>query len=415
MKQRKPASFGKKLKRVCFRLSFQRFQKAVESLLDWFEKNARDLPWRRTGEPYAIWLSEIMLQQTQVKTVIPYWERWMRALPDIQSLASAEPETVLKLWEGLGYYSRARNAHQAAREIVARHDGVFPSCFEDVLALPGVGRYTAGAICSIAFNQPAPILDGNVARVLARVYAIGGDVKSQPVNSRLWKLAADWVQCASQLPDRRLRGVSDCALQIAENLGFNPARFAQQAGTIIQVFLARAGNCSRLNQSLMELGALICAPNQPLCDSCPLSTLCKARLNNCVNKYPSPKKRVPATPRRFVAFIVERNGRFLARQRPDSGVNSGLWEFPNVETAPRASQAPSNTAPFVIVSEHPVFAVTHSITRHRIRLEAFDAQWRGEKSVDGKWMSLKEMQKLPFTGAHRKIEEYLVARMQGNG
>ena len=142
-------------------------------MLDWFSANARDLPWRRTRDPYAIWVSEIMLQQTQVKTVIPYWNHWMRELPTIEAVAKARSEKIHKLWEGLGYYTRARNLQMAAKLIMGKHDGRFPDNFEDVLALPGIGRYTAGAICSIAFNQPTPILDGNVIRVLARVFGLG--------------------------------------------------------------------------------------------------------------------------------------------------------------------------------------------------------------------------------------------------
>src|SRR3954465_332219 len=157
----------------------------VTALLHWFDKNARDLPWRRTRDPYAIWISEVMLQQTQVKTVIPYWERWMRELPTVARLAKAKPERVLKLWEGLGYYSRARNLQKAAQLIIAEHDRVFPREFEKVLDLPGIGRYTAGAICSIAFGAPKPIVDGNVARVLARYLGIRGDPKSSETNAAL--------------------------------------------------------------------------------------------------------------------------------------------------------------------------------------------------------------------------------------
>jgi A/G-specific adenine glycosylase len=165
-------------------------------LLDWFASNARDLPWRRTRDPYAIWVSEIMLQQTQVKTVLPYWDRWMRALPTIQSLAKVDSEKLHKLWEGLGYYTRVRNLQQAARMIVEQHGGTFPRDFDRVLALPGIGRYTAGAICSIAFNQPTPILDGNVIRVLARVFGIAGDPREKKTNALLWRLAAEVVSHA---------------------------------------------------------------------------------------------------------------------------------------------------------------------------------------------------------------------------
>ena len=153
-------------------------------LLDWFATDARDLPWRRTRDPYAIWVSEIMLQQTQVKTVIPYWQRWMRELPTLRAAAKASPAKIYKLWEGLGYYTRVRNLQKAAQQIVEKHRGQFPQNFDDVLALPGIGRYTAGAICSIAFNQPTPILDGNVVRVLTRVFGIGENPREKKTNVR---------------------------------------------------------------------------------------------------------------------------------------------------------------------------------------------------------------------------------------
>lgn len=385
----------------------------AQALLDWFSSNARDLPWRRTIAPYAIWISEIMLQQTQVATVIPYWERWMRALPDVRALAEAPPETVLKLWEGLGYYSRARNAQRAAREILARHGGEFPTRFEDVLALPGVGRYTAGAICSIAFNQPEPILDGNVARVLARVFAVRGDVKRGRANARLWKLAEELVRAAAALPDFRLRGVSDCALQIAENGGFDPAAFARKAGAQMPSFLALAGNCSRLNQALMELGALVCVPREPACDQCPLSSMCEARRTDSVGKYPTPARRVPVIAKRFVAFIVKKSGKFLVRRRPAGGVNAGFWEFPNIETAPGASGPPAGATPFTVESPVPIISLTHSITRHRIRLEAFDAEVAPDALAAGEWKSLRTLEKLPLTAAHRKILVFLLGGKPG--
>src|SRR6185295_12399866 len=166
----------------------------VPRLLAWYRQNARELPWRRTLDPYAIWISEIMLQQTQVKTVIPFWERWMRELPGVRALAEAKPDTVLKLWEGLGYYTRARNLQKAAQQIVAGRHGRFPERFDDILALPGVGRYTAGAIASIAFNQPRPILDGNVIRVLTRLFGIGDDPREKRANQRLWRLAEALIE-----------------------------------------------------------------------------------------------------------------------------------------------------------------------------------------------------------------------------
>ena len=216
----------------------------VHALLDWFATAARDLPWRRTTNAYAVWVSEIMLQQTQVKTVWPFWERWMRELPTVAALAAARPERVLKLWEGLGYYTRARNLQRAAQLIVARPGGEFPTQFDEMLALPGIGRYTAGAIGSIAFNQPAPILDGNVMRVLTRLFALTGNPREKETNARLWQLAEQLVRAAAAV---------DFKSQIS-NLKF-----------------PLAGPCSALNQALMELGALVCTPRSPQCPRCPLA------------------------------------------------------------------------------------------------------------------------------------------------
>src|SRR5258708_29613356 len=174
-------------------------KRIVRDLLAWFGDHARDLPWRRTCNPYAVWVSEIMLQQTQVKTVVPYWERWMKALPNIEALAKAKQEKLHKLWEGLGYYSQVRNMQAAAQQILKQHAGKFPEDFQWILALPGIGRYTAGAICSIAFNQPKPILDGNVIRVLTRLFGISGDPRQRNVNQRLWELSEQFVLAAARL------------------------------------------------------------------------------------------------------------------------------------------------------------------------------------------------------------------------
>src|SRR5260370_246200 len=182
--------------------NLQHLNQIAHKLLTWFRQNARDLPWRRTQDPYAIWVSEIMLQQTQVKTVLPYWKRWMKALANIQALAKASPEKIYKLWEGLGYYTRVRNMEHAAQIIVKEHDGEFPREFDAVLALPGIGRYTAGAICSIAFNQPTPILDGNVIRVLTRLFGIEGDPRGKETNAKLWALAGDLAREAASTARR---------------------------------------------------------------------------------------------------------------------------------------------------------------------------------------------------------------------
>src|SRR5436190_3172098 len=299
----------------------------VTALLHWFDKNARDLPWRHTRDPYAIWISEIMLQQTQVKTVIPYWERWMRTLPTVEKFANAKPELYLKLWEGLGYYTRVQNAHKAAQVIVTEFNGKFPQSHDDVLALPGIGRYTAGAICSIAFNQPTPIVDGNVIRVLARVFGLEGNPKDKSVNEQIWQLAAELVQQSATLSD--------------------------------------SNTCSHFNQSVMELGALICTPRAPQCTICPLHSNCTALRTSRVDELPAIEKRQAATARKFAAFIVSKNKRWLVQQRPARVVNGHLWESPNVEIPMSAKQLPDDIC--FSATAKPVFTIRHTITRYRIQ------------------------------------------------
>ena len=355
-------------------------------LLPWFAKNARDLPWRRTHDPYAIWVSEIMLQQTQVKTVIPYWERWMCELPTIESLAKAKPEKIHKLWEGLGYYTRVRNMQKAAQLIVQAHGGKFPEKFEDVLALIGIGRYTAGAICSIAFNQPTPILDGNVIRVLTRVFGISENPKDREANARLWDLAQQLVTLAA--PKRS------------------------------------EGGCSHLNQSLMELGALICTPRDPKCLVCPIAKHCFAFQNNRVKDFPNLEKRAAPTARRFAAFVVENDGKFLVRQRPEGVVNAHLWEFPNVELNGEpldTSAVMEGLFGFTPKEVTSLCTIKHSITRYRITVEAFHTiapshfkvgqscrsapSPRHARSAQDEslWLSIPELHKLSFPSAHKKI------------
>jgi A/G-specific adenine glycosylase len=331
-------------------------------LAEWYRNNARDLPWRRTRDPYAIWISEIMLQQTQVKTVIPYFERWIRVFPTVEALARAPLETVLKQWEGLGYYKRVRNAQAAACQIVERHGGQFPSTFEEVLALPGVGRYTAGAICSLAFNQPTPILDGNVIRVLSRLFGIAGNPRDKSVNKKLWSLAQALVS---------VRGVE-------------PAQ---------------------LNQALMELGALVCLPRLAKCSECPVRRQCQALATNRVEELPALGARAPARQRRFIALVVQRRGRFLVRPRPAEGVNAGLWEFPNFEIPQKTKDLAALAAPFSIASGDPILQVRHSITNSRILLEVFRATLSVRAPPPCVWKTAAEARQLPFTGAHRKVLE----------
>ncbi len=369
-------------------------QKLVRLLLDWFAQNARDLPWRQTCDPYAIWVSEIMLQQTQVKTVLPFWERWMRELPTIESLAHASSDKIHKLWEGLGYYTRVRNMQKAAQQIVAdsRRRGdesqikssrkkrskknrqnenqleilqvgscKFPNKFDEVLALPGIGRYTAGAICSIAFNQPTPLLDGNVMRVLTRIFGIEKDPREKSTNEALWDLADELVHLTK--------------------------------------------NRSHLNQSLMELGALVCTPRNPHCLLCPANQLCVAFKENRTGALPNLGKREPATARRFVAFLMEHEGKFLVRRRPENVVNAHLWEFPNVEAngwAVRPEDIFRAHFGFAAPRLQPLPAVKHSITRYRITLEAFRVPLK-KMAGEGTWLAQSQLDSLAFAGAHRRI------------
>lgn len=352
------------------------------ALVPWFRQHARDLPWRRTRDPYAIWISEIMLQQTQVKTVIPYWERWMKSLPDLASLAAAPEAQVLKLWEGLGYYSRARNLQKAAQQLIRDHGGCFPNSAADLLALSGVGRYTAGAIASIAFNQAAPILDGNVIRVLTRIHALSGDPRTGALNARLWSLAGDLVTAAAELPHR-------------------PSRTA-----------TFTGSCSVLNQALMELGATVCTPRDPDCPQCPAAALCRAFQKRTVDAYPTPTVRSgPVAVCRAVA-VLEQKRRFLLRQRPHGGVNAGYWEFPEWDV-PDGSATADTLAGHLGVRKSeltPLKSVRHSITHHRIQLDVYRVPAGSRlNSVPGdtRWVTRDELHALPLTAAHRKIARQL--------
>jgi A/G-specific adenine glycosylase len=358
----------------------------ARALLRWFLAEARDLPWRRTLDPYAIWISEIMLQQTQVRTVIPYWERWMRELPDVAALAAVEMDRLLKLWEGLGYYTRARNLQAAARQIQERHGGVFPRTHAEVLALKGIGRYTAGAICSVAFNQAEPLVDGNVIRVLTRLGALEEDPRGREANEHLWSRAASLVAAAASQP---------------------PCHAPQLAG-----------NCSAFNQSMMELGATVCTPRAPECGRCPLSGMCRARVLGRPEEFPRMPKRAKPTRRRVQAFVLEDRGGVWVRRRPEGVVNAGLWEFPNVEIADGAEPSPEESlrehlgVALEAASLRPVAVVRHSITRYRIELRAYHAKLadaRGLASAAARRVTVAEAASLAFTSAHARVLKAWVA------
>ena len=327
-----------------------------KQLLRWFDRHARKLPWRSQAarrDPYRVWVSEIMLQQTQVATVIPYYRRWLRRFPNLRALAGAKPAAVLKAWEGLGYYSRARNLHAAAREVVQCHGGRLPATRDDLLGLPGIGRYTVGAILSIAFGQPEPLVDGNVARVLARLFGLRQNVKSGAGQARLWKLAGALV------PAKR------------------PGAF---------------------NESLMELGATVCSPQNPRCDACPLNRFCVALRRGRTEQLPNTGKRPKSRAVRQRALLIWRDGRVLIRRRPAGGLLGGFWEFPGDELSAVRHDAGRRVA-----------VVRHGVMNDRLTVEAFDCPWRGgepsakDKGIRWRWATPSDLKRLTFTGAHRKI------------
>ncbi|MBS3919522.1 MAG: A/G-specific adenine glycosylase [Deltaproteobacteria bacterium] len=339
--------------------------KIQTKLLQWFKKNKRDLPWRKTRNPYAIWVSEIMLQQTQVNTVIPYYNHFLKTFPTIQDLAKANLSKVLKVWEGLGYYSRARNLHQTSKTISNHSNGKIPDKLKDLLSLPGVGRYTAGAILSIAFNQEVPILDGNVKRVLSRLFAVSGDPKK--TEEFLWPLSESLIPKGS------------------------PGAF---------------------NQALMDLGSMICTPKNPNCLSCPLKNHCQGYLSGKPEGYPrrSVKKKVPHI--EAIAAVIQKDGKFLLRQRPPKGLLGGLWEFPNwkIEEKRRLrlrlrSHIKKEMGMDVEVKES--IGTFHQTYSHfKLTLHVFHCQHLNGKGK-GKWISIKDLPLFPMSRVHRHITEQL--------
>ena len=346
-------------------------------LLAWFDRHAADLPWRATRDPYRVWLSEVMLQQTQVETVKPYYARFLAAYPTVQALAAAPLADVLKLWEGLGYYSRARNLHRAAQAIVQEHGGRFPEAAAALEKLPGIGRYTAGAVASIAFGQSAPVVDGNVIRVLARLLDLAEDVTQASVKARLWQTAGAW------LPRER------------------PGDY---------------------NQALMELGRMICKPRRPRCAACPVRRHCLAAAHGTQTQRPVKTPRAPVPHYHVTAGLIwDGAGRLLIAQRPPEGLLGGLWEFPG------GKQEPGETLPACLrrelreelgieVEVGELFAVVrHAFTHFRITLHAFTCRHLGgQPQALGvhawAWAAPAELARYSFGKADREIIRLLDSR-----
>jgi len=344
-----------------------------QRLLKWYDEHQRDLPWRNTTDPYPVWISEVMLQQTQVQTVIPYYLKFLNHFPSITALAQVDSEALLRLWAGLGYYSRARNLQKAAQIIVKQFGGRFPQSYTDVLALPGIGRYTAAAIVSIAFGQPYAVLDGNVSRVLARLFKISGDTKSSAVQRRLWTAAQHL------LPPTR------------------PGDF---------------------NQAVMELGATVCSPRQPRCLLCPWMQQCLARQQGLQELLPEKARQAKSRRSLQAAVVICHRGRFLIVCRSDRRLLKGFWEFPTTELRQKASAA--RMVARLAVRNHglnlesvaPLMTVKHSITSQRIDLQVFRAQLAvGVSSrmndANCRWVRLKDMSQYPFAAASQRIVEEL--------
>jgi A/G-specific adenine glycosylase len=345
----------------------------VAPLLSWYGRVARDLPWRRTRDPYAIWVSEVMLQQTQVATVIPYYERWLERFPTVAALASSDEDAVLHAWQGLGYYSRARALLAGARAVVERHDGRIPRQLADLRALPGVGPYTAGAIASIAHGQRVALVDGNVKRVLTRLFALRGDPARAPLEKQLWALAEQLV------PE---------------------------------------GHASEFNQALMELGATVCTPKSPRCHECPVAKRCGALKLNLTETLPELAKRPPATRVRMAAGVVERSGKLLlVRVADDAARWAGMWQFPNAELSagesPEAAarRAVRSQAGLDVLPRELVTVVKHGVTRYRITLEAFRCTARGSATPKAgtriAWKRPHELAELALPAAHARIAKAL--------
>ena len=344
-------------------------------LLAWWDSGHTELPWRRTRDPYAVWVAEVMLQQTQIATVIPYYERWMARFPTVEELAAAPLDDVLKLWEGLGYYSRARHLHAAAQIVAGEHAGRLPRTTSALMKLPGIGRYTAGAIASIAYDVAAPALDGNVIRVLSRLYDIDEDVTQSSTRNLCWRLAEEL------LPATR------------------PGDF---------------------NQALMELGQQVCAPQNPRCLICPLNELCLARQRGVQLERPvrPPRRRTPHYD--VVAAVIWRDGRpapdgtLLIARRPLGGLLGGLWEFPGGKVEPGESFAEALRREIreeLVLEIEPgefLIAVDHAYTHFRITLRAYHAAWIGGEAqhlgvADHAWVTADQLDGYAFAVTDRKI------------
>lgn len=360
----------------------------------WFDANSRSLPWRRTNDPYLIWISEVMLQQTQVATVIPYFECFRESFPTPHDLAAADEADVLRHWEGLGYYRRARQLHAAAKVIVAEHEGRFPLRFDDVLALPGIGRYTAGAILSISADQSHPVVEANTQRLYSRLMALRMPPTEKQANALLWEFAAE------MLPRKAV---------------------------------------GRFNQAMMELGSLVCRPRDPKCPECPLRPLCAAYQHGLEASIPGKIKKLTYEDRAEFALLVRRAPSagaaatdaaptYFVYQVPAGRRWGGLWDFPRYggsEIGNPEQAAERARADFGLRFElgPRLTTIRHGVTRYRITLDAYRADCRDSRQANqtqkreplhsGRWLTVVELADLPLSVTGRKLVERLAADEAG--
>ncbi len=342
----------------------------VERILAWFAEKRRDLPWRGTANPYSIWVSEVMLQQTQVDTVIPYYHRFMSRFPTVESLAEASLQEVLKAWENMGYYARARHLHMAAREIAESMHGRIPNTYEELIDLPGIGSYTASAILSFAFGERRPAVDGNMRRVMCRLFSIQDSVDQPRTKKRILELATDMISSA------------------------DPACF---------------------NHAVMDLGATVCTPRNPSCPVCPVQCACLAFEQGIQEALPVTRKKRPTPHKHMTAGIIaDGRGRLLIIQRPNRGLLGGLWKFPGGLKGPEETleqgliRRVREELGIGIEVQEALASVEHAYTHFRVTLHAFRCQWRtGKPKVLDcqayQWRSPKGFSSFPFSKADRKI------------
>jgi len=344
-------------------------QSLRKALISWYLANQRDLPWRKNNDPYHIWLSEVMLQQTQVKTVTPYYRRFLQRFPDLERLARANLQEVLKVWEGLGYYARARNLHRTAGIVLNQYHGIIPNKWQDLRKLPGVGDYIAAAVLSLAFGKSYPVVDGNVKRVLARLF-----VMKEPVN----KSASIKVfkEVSGQLLSPRKPGT--------------------------------------FNQAMMELGSMVCKPQHALCSTCPIQRMCRAYQSGRIGEYPKKLKKSPSPQYNIAVGVVFKNGRVLITRRKSEGLLGGLWEFPggkiknNEKSEEACIREIKEEANLLVRVDSLLSRIKHSYTHFKIVMDVFCCSYVSGRvklngPVDHRWIKLGKLDDYPFPRANHKF------------